>query len=206
MFHVFPVTLGVIAVPSQMDLLFRVALAALCGGAIGFEREFHEKPAGLRTHALVAVGACTFSIAGFGSAFLSQANIVQLDISRIPAQVASGIGFLGAGIIIFHGDRLRGLTTAAELWSVAALGVLIGLGLQLVAVVITVLILLILIGGRPIERAIDRIRIRRNRIERERRLFGRPPLAPSAVGYATDIPLEDEEDAEEEGELDEDDE
>lgn len=149
--------------PSEAELIGRVALAGVCGGLIGFERELSEKPAGLRTHALVALGAAAFTVAGFAGVGLPDAASFRPDVARIAAQVASGIGFLGAGIIIFHGDRLRGLTTAAELWSVAAIGVLSGLGYLLVAAVTTAFILLVLVGGRPLETAVDRMRIRRQR-------------------------------------------
>ena len=152
--------------PSELELMGRVALAAACGAAIGFEREISEKPAGLRTHSLVALGAASFTVAGFAALGLPEAETFHPDVSRIAAQVASGIGFLGAGIIIFHGDRLRGLTTAAELWAVAAIGVLAGLGQLVVATLTTVMILFVVIGGRPLEGAIDRIRVRRYRNRR----------------------------------------
>lgn len=150
--------------PSELDMIGRMALAAACGAAVGLERELVEKPAGLRTHALVALGAAAFTCAGFGALGYYTSDSRSLpDVSRIAAQVVSGIGFLGAGIIIFHGDRVRGLTTAAEMWAVAAIGVLSGLGLVLTALAATVMILFVVVGGRPIEHTVDRIRVRRLR-------------------------------------------
>lgn len=160
--------------PTELELVGRVALAAVLGAAIGLERELVEKPAGLRTHALVALGAAAFTVAGYGA--LDAADPVnRTDLARIAAQVASGIGFLGAGIIIFHGDRVRGLTTAAEMWAVAAIGVLCGLGLLWISTGATLLILIIVIGGRPVERVVNRMRRARYQREREKAAaLGRP--------------------------------
>ena len=148
--------------PTELELLARVAVATVCGMAVGIEREFSEKPAGLRTHTLVALGAACFTVAGFAALPYAGAG-VGVDPSRIAAQVVNGIGFLGAGIVIFQGDRVQGLTTAAEMWAVAALGVLCGLGLWAVALLATLLILVIVVGGRPLETLIDRTRSRRHR-------------------------------------------
>ncbi|GAC1345555.1 MAG: hypothetical protein NVSMB29_19830 [Candidatus Dormibacteria bacterium] len=153
-----PLLLGIS--PSEPELMGRIALAALLGAVIGLERELSEKPAGLRTHALVALGAAAFTVAGYAALDLPDATTFHPDVARIAAQVVTGIGFLGAGIIIFHGDRLRGLTTAAELWVVAALGVLCGLGFMTVATVTTGIVLVVVVGGRPLEKVLDRIRIR----------------------------------------------
>lgn len=152
--------------PSEMELIGRIALASVLGAAIGLERELSEKPAGLRTHALVALGAAAFTVAGYAGLALPNASTFRPDVARIAAQVVTGIGFLGAGIIIFNGDRLRGLTTAAELWTVAAIGVLCGLGFELVASGATLIVLVVVVGGRPIESAVDRIRIRHLRRRR----------------------------------------
>jgi putative Mg2+ transporter-C (MgtC) family protein len=148
--------------PSELELVARVAIATVCGAAIGLEREFSDKPAGLRTHALVAMGAAAFTVAGF-AAYGSLGTGVTIDPARIAAQVVNGIGFLGAGVVIFTGDRLRGLTTAAELWAVAAIGVLTGLGMWMVGAAATAMILIIIVGGRPLESMIDRMRLRRVR-------------------------------------------
>lgn len=151
-----------IVAPSELELIGRVALAAVCGATIGIEREFSEKPAGLRTHALVALGAAAFTVAGYaGLAYAAGGSGASVDVTRISAQVVNGIGFLGAGLVIFTGDRLRGLTTAAEMWAVAAMGILCGLGMTLVAVTATVLIVVVVVGGRPLEGLIEKLRVRR---------------------------------------------
>lgn len=123
-------------------VLIRVAIALLCGVVLGLERERLERAAGLRTHALVAVSSCLVmivSIYGFGDVLgVSQ---VSLDPSRVAAQVVSGIGFLGAGVIIFRKNTVSGLTTAASVWSAAAVGLAVGGGLYWAAVIVTAAIL-----------------------------------------------------------------
>jgi putative Mg2+ transporter-C (MgtC) family protein len=129
------------------ELLLRLALAALLGGLIGFERELREREAGLRTHLLVSLGSALFTIVGaYGfHAFLdSGANVVRADPTRIAAQIVTGIGFLGAGAIIRQGLSVRGLTTAATLWVVAAVGLAAGAGYYGAAVSTTALVLLAL--------------------------------------------------------------
>ncbi len=117
----------------------RLLLAGLFGAMLGYEREKAEKPAGLRTMALVSIGAALFtivSIIGFGSA----------DPARVAAQIVTGIGFLGAGTIIRSGDSdtVRGLTTAASIWLTAAVGMAVGSGLYIISAVSTVVALVIL--------------------------------------------------------------
>jgi putative Mg2+ transporter-C (MgtC) family protein len=139
---------------SNADIVIRLAVAALLGSLIGFERERLMWSAGIRTHMLVSVGACLFMIVsayGFSDATLMPH--VVLDPSRIAAQVVSGIGFLGAGSILLRGNSVRGLTTAASIWSVAALGLAAGGGLYFAAIVSTAIILVILAGLKPIEEA-----------------------------------------------------
>jgi putative Mg2+ transporter-C (MgtC) family protein len=113
--------------------MLRLALAILLGGAIGLERESRGRPAGLRTHILVCLGATIIMIASTQMAILSQAlpqaSRIQVDPGRIAAGIVTGIGFLGAGAIIRIGDLVRGLTTAGCIWFVAALGITIGQGL-----------------------------------------------------------------------------
>jgi putative Mg2+ transporter-C (MgtC) family protein len=144
------------------EMAFRLVLAGVMGGVIGFERERLQWAAGLRTHMLVCVGACLFilvSAFGFGDV-LGQKDVV-LDPSRVAAQVVSGIGFLGAGTILLRGEVVKGLTTAASLWAVAAIGLAIGGGLYVAAVTATLIIIVILAGVKPIEeRFRDRIRSR----------------------------------------------
>lgn len=144
------------------ELISRLALAAFLGGVIGFERERLSWAAGLRTHMLVCVGSALIMIVStFGfSDILGTPNVV-LDPSRIAAQVVSGIGFLGAGSILLRGEIIRGLTTAASLWSVAAVGLAAGSGLYVAATAATVIILIILAGLKPIERRYFAVRQRR---------------------------------------------
>jgi putative Mg2+ transporter-C (MgtC) family protein len=124
----------------------RLLLAVLLCGLIGFEREVNQHPAGFRTHLLVGVGSCLMmilSLYGF-KPFLHEENI-QFDPARIPSYVISGIGFLGAGTILVKDSTVKGLTTAASIWVVAGLGLIIGAGLYSVAAVTTAIILVILI-------------------------------------------------------------
>ena len=119
-----------------LDLSIRLVVALLLGGLIGIEREFRAKAAGFRTHFLVSVGSALFCVVsqyGFGEE--------MKDASRVAAQVVSGIGFLGAGMIIFQKNVIRGLTTAAGLWGTAAIGLACGAGMLLMAVIATALVL-----------------------------------------------------------------
>jgi len=124
---------------TQIDLAVRLTVGLVLGAAIGFERELHRQPAGFRTHSLVSLGAALFTVV---SAYGFTGDAV--DPTRIAAQIVSGIGFIGAGTILQHRGHIRGLTTAASLWSVAAIGTAAGAGLYVVAAVGTVLILVIL--------------------------------------------------------------
>jgi putative Mg2+ transporter-C (MgtC) family protein len=129
------------------DNLFRLALAAVLGGAIGFEREYREREAGLRTHLLVCVGSALFTIIsayGFHDFLTSGDQVVRTDPTRIAAQVVTGIGFLGAGAIIRQGLSIRGLTTAATLWVAAAIGMAAGAGYYPGAIIGTVITLIAL--------------------------------------------------------------
>jgi putative Mg2+ transporter-C (MgtC) family protein len=141
----------------EWELILRLVIAAVLGSLIGADRERLVWAAGLRTHMLVCVGACLFMIvSAFGfSDILNTAHVV-LDPSRIAAQVVSGIGFLGAGSILLRGEVVRGLTTAASLWTVAAIGLAVGGGLYVEAVFATVLILVILAGIKPLEERFQR--------------------------------------------------
>jgi putative Mg2+ transporter-C (MgtC) family protein len=139
---------------SNIDIALRLALSAGLGSLIGFERERLLWAAGIRTHMLVAVGSCLLMIVsayGFQHALLM--DHVVLDPSRIAAQVVTGIGFLGAGSILLRGHVVRGLTTAASIWTVAAIGLAAGGGLYFAAGLSTVIILLILVGVKPLEDA-----------------------------------------------------
>jgi putative Mg2+ transporter-C (MgtC) family protein len=138
--------------PLDWNLILRLLIAAVLGSVIGMEREKKAWAPGLRTHMLVSVGACLFMIvSAFGFADVLGTKNVILDPSRIAAQVVSGIGFLGAGSILLRGEVVRGLTTAASLWSVAAIGLAVGGGLYVEAVAATLVIIIILAGIKPLE-------------------------------------------------------
>src|SRR6201996_3896043 len=138
---------------SNTEMLIRLVVAAALGSLIGFERERLLWAAGIRTHMLVCVGSCLIMIVSqYGFSSVLAQNVV-LDPSRIAAQVVSGIGFLGAGAILARGEIVKGLTTAASIWTVAAVGLAVGGGLYLAASTSTVIILIILAGIKPIEEA-----------------------------------------------------
>jgi putative Mg2+ transporter-C (MgtC) family protein len=129
------------------ESLLRLVLAAVLGGAIGVERELREREAGLRTHLLVSVGSALFTIVsayGFHAFLTSGQSVVRADPTRIAAQIVTGIGFLGAGAIIRQGLSVRGLTTAATLWVVAAVGLACGAGYYSAAAITTALVLVAL--------------------------------------------------------------
>ena len=128
-----------LSVETEINLALRLTVGLVLGAIIGFERELHRQPAGFRTHSLVSLGAALFTVV---SAFGFAGSTV--DPTRIAAQIVSGIGFIGAGTILQYRGNIRGLTTAASLWSVAAIGTAAGAGLFVVAITGTVLILVIL--------------------------------------------------------------
>ncbi|ANH80344.1 magnesium transporter MgtC [Niabella ginsenosidivorans] len=135
------------------EIMIRLLLAALCGGVIGLERERKNWAAGLRTHMMVCLGASlTMIVSAFGFADIVGTNGVTLDPSRVAAQVISGIGFIGAGTILFLKEGvIKGLTTAAGLWTVAAIGLAIGGGMYYAAGTATFLALIILWMLKPVE-------------------------------------------------------
>lgn len=133
--------------------IIRLVVAAGLGCLIGLERERLDRGAGLRTHALVATASALLMIvSAFGFADAIAPGRIVLDPSRVAAQVVSGIGFLGAGTIIFRKNAVRGLTTAASIWAVAAIGLACGGGLYVPAIATTVILLTILVALKPIER------------------------------------------------------
>src|SRR2546425_4622656 len=137
----------------EHQIILRLVVAAVLGSIVGIERERLNWVAGLRTHMLVCVGSALFMIVSFcGFADVLTKEHVALDPSRIAAQVVSGIGFLGAGTIVLRSKVVRGLTTAASLWTVAAIGLAVGGGLYVAAAITTVLVVIILAGIKPIER------------------------------------------------------
>ncbi len=137
---------------ANWEIALRLLVAAGLGSIIGLERERLSWAAGLRTHMLVAVGSALIMIvSAYGFSDVLGTDHVVLDPSRIAAQVVSGIGFLGAGAILLRGEVVRGLTTAASLWAVAAVGLAVGGGLYVAAATATAIILLILAGVKPLE-------------------------------------------------------
>lgn len=135
-----------------MEIFFQLLLATLLGGLIGLEREYKRKEAGLRTYSLVALGAAFFIIISYQTAgFFAGFAGVSFDPTRIIGQIVLGIGFLGAGLIIFRGFHIEGLTTAAGLWVTSAVGVAIGVKLYLPAVFVALVAVGILSGLRLVE-------------------------------------------------------
>jgi putative Mg2+ transporter-C (MgtC) family protein len=128
--------MNVLDAGTQLDLTLRLVAALVLGAVIGWERELQRMPAGFRTHALVSLGAAIFTVV---SAYGLTGP--QSDPTRIAAQIVSGVGFLGGGAILHHGGTVRGLTTAASLWAVAAVGMAAGAGLMIMAAVSSVLVI-----------------------------------------------------------------
>ncbi len=128
----------------EYELMLRIFVAALLGGLIGLEREYRSKEAGFRTHFLVALGSALFMVvSAYGFSDAMNNELQRWDVSRVAAQVVSGIGFIGAGTIIFRKTEniVSGLTTAAGVWVVAAIGLACGGGMYKLAIVSTVLVL-----------------------------------------------------------------
>jgi putative Mg2+ transporter-C (MgtC) family protein len=131
-------------VPTELEMVLRLLLAAALGAAIGYQRERAGKPAGLRTHILICIGAALFTVAsiyGFG---------IDADPARLAAGIVAGIGFLGAGAIIRNREHVSGLTTAATIWAVAAIGLAAGAGLYIVSVATTAIVAIVLWLPHPI--------------------------------------------------------
>ncbi len=145
-------------VVSELELILRLVLAVIFGAMIGYNRSRHNKPAGLRTMALISLGSAAFTLIGIEAVIqLSElhngadsltsgvSSTINLDSSRIIAGVVGGVGFLGAGSIIQSRGRVQGMTSAASIWVTATIGVSVGLGLYLLATTITVIAFLVLI-------------------------------------------------------------
>jgi putative Mg2+ transporter-C (MgtC) family protein len=145
--------------PSDLELLGRLLLAAVLGGAIGAERELNDQAAGLRTHMLLTIGACLFTVIsafGFGGG--------PRDPSRLAAQIVTGIGFLGGGAIVRHGLTVKGLTTAASIWATASVGVAVGAGRYVLGVGAAALIVGTLFGLRRASSALQRYGVSREEL------------------------------------------
>lgn len=141
----------------ELEMIGRLALAGVLGAIIGLERELRGYPAGIRTLALVTLGAALFTDAS---------QIFDGDRGRVAAQIVTGIGFLGAGVIFREGYTVRGITTAATIWASAAIGMAIGLELYIVAVLGTILVFALL-EARPLTRRFERVIGPRERSVRE---------------------------------------
>lgn len=141
----------------EYHYLLNVAVAIMLSMVIGIEREFHQKSAGLRTHTLVGLGAALFMVVSkYGFNDLAGEPGFSFDGSRVAAQVASGVGFLGAGLIFVRRDTVRGLTTAASIWLVAAVGMAAGAGMFVVAPGVVFAYLLVAAGIAPLSRHMPR--------------------------------------------------
>jgi putative Mg2+ transporter-C (MgtC) family protein len=127
----------------SLEMFFSLLLAVALGAVVGIERERTHKPAGLRTHMLVSLGACLFTVVSIGFSF---------DPARIAAGIVAGIGFIGAGTIWAEKDKVQGITTAASLWATAAIGLTVGIGDYPLAIVVTFLVLIILASNSIFKR------------------------------------------------------
>ncbi len=138
---------------NELDIIWRLALALALSAAIGLERELSQKSAGLRTYTLVGLGSALFMIISkYGFFDVLEPGTVVLDPSRVAAQIVSGIGFIGAGLIFVRRDSVRGLTTAAGVWLTAAVGAAAGASLPLIAVATTVAYFIVVFGLAPLAR------------------------------------------------------
>ena len=146
-------TISQFAEALQLELLLKLGLATLLGGVIGLERELSGKPAGLRTNILICIGATLFTVVSIHMLPLGQGG---LDASRIPAQIVSGVGFIGAGAILHARGSVTGLTSAATIWVVAAIGMALGSGAYVEAVGTALLVMVVLWGLRSVERLVAR--------------------------------------------------
>ncbi|MDR4306288.1 MgtC/SapB family protein [Chelatococcus sambhunathii] len=147
---------------TNAELVGRLVAAAAAGSIVGVERERLQWAAGLRTHMLVCVGAClAMIVSAYGFDDVRATGQTSFDPSRVAAQVISGVSFLGAGTILLRGEVVRGLTTAASIWGVAAIGLAIGGGLYVASAAATIIVVAILAGVKPLEeRYRDRMRAR----------------------------------------------
>ena len=138
--------------PSLSFILPRVLVATICGFIIGFEREWKGKSAGLRSNILICVGVCLYAAIS-----MEMSKTVGVDPSRIIAQIATGIGFLGAGVIMKNDDRIVGITSASFIWVMSAVGVLAGLGAVLTPIIITLILVILSVLLQPIEEKIKNL-------------------------------------------------
>lgn len=127
----------------EWTLVLRLLVAGMLGAIIGLDREYRAKEAGFRTHFLVSLGSALFMVVSqYGFKEIVEANGANYDGARVAAQIVSGIGFLGAGTIIFHKQFIRGLTTAAGMWATAGIGMAVGGGMYFIGIAATILVLI----------------------------------------------------------------
>jgi putative Mg2+ transporter-C (MgtC) family protein len=175
---------------SAEQIVLRLLVGAVLGALVGLERERLEWAAGMRTHALVSLGSALFMVVSiFGFSDILNEQHVILDPSRVAAQVASGIGFIGAGTIIFRREVVKGLTTAASIWAVAAVGLAVGGGMFVAAGSATLLALALLVLAKPLKARMfpNRKGARRVRLVVER---GAPLAELRDEIEAAEVPLE----------------
>jgi putative Mg2+ transporter-C (MgtC) family protein len=134
------------------ETVIRVFLAVVLGSIVGIERELTAKSAGLRTHILVCLGSTVFMLVSTANLLTSGGGLIHSDPSRIAAQVVTGIGFIGGGTVLRHGNNIRGLTTAASLWIMAAIGMLVGIGHYRLSCIVTLVTFLVLFTIGNLER------------------------------------------------------
>lgn len=139
------------------DILLRLSTSVLIGGLIGLDRNLRGKPSGIRTLGLVSLGACLATMAGMNM-LTAHGQVDTSAVSRVIQGLVTGVGFLGAGVIVHEngGDRIRGLTTAASIWTTAILGILCGLGSWQIACIALAFVFLLFVLGKPLERALHR--------------------------------------------------
>jgi putative Mg2+ transporter-C (MgtC) family protein len=137
---------------SQIQIFLQIVLAAFLGALFGAERKYKGKEAGIRTFSLVSTAAAFFTIISFYTAdFFSSYASIDFDPTRIIGQIVLGVGFLGAGLIVYRQTHLEGLTTAAAIWLVSAIGVAVGVRLYVLAILVTILGIIIMAGLRIFE-------------------------------------------------------
>lgn len=153
--------------PILLEVVIRMLSAVAIGCIIGLDRDLHGKPTGMKTLGLVSLGACLATMSAQG--FSMQPLTANADVSRVVQGIMTGIGFLGAGVIIQNPslNRIRGLTTAASIWVTAAVGIVCGLGLWSVALIATIILILLLTVGRFVEKALHRQWMKKPPEERE---------------------------------------
>jgi putative Mg2+ transporter-C (MgtC) family protein len=174
---------------SHVDLTLRLILSLILGGSIGLEREWSNHPAGLRTHILVCLGSTTImllSMYGFSEFFINEPSL-RGDPARLAAQVISGIGFLGAGAIMRTGSTVSGLTTAASIWVVAAIGLAVGAGFYYVSIVTVILVLFCLFVLNHWEKYLNR---KRNRDEFTVKVLDDPECLSEVINCLVELKIQ----------------